>query len=234
MKNKLLHLLGFKRKAYGHDSHFMFSWGEFSWHPRKLELSLRACNFGGFESRDLLIFKPLICSFYIYTSKEYDRHIDDNGYSYGFYIYDWYSLNLGWGRWYKSWDFPYIARVWNRTEIYDVRGNLRFVERKGEKTCDERYKTQNQIKVSYPYKYVLKNGEVQDRDVKVHVSNVVWTRKWFPFLEVNMRCIDVEFSDEVGEQTGSWKGGCIGCSYELRDGESTEECLRRMERERKF
>jgi len=44
----------------------------------------------------------------------------------------------------------------------------------------------------------------------------------------------VKFSDEVGERTGSWKGGVIGTGSEMRPGESPEQCLRRMERERKF
>jgi hypothetical protein len=44
----------------------------------------------------------------------------------------------------------------------------------------------------------------------------------------------VVFSAEVGERSGSWKGGCIGCGYDLLPDELPEECLRRMERDRKF
>jgi len=231
--NKLLKLIGFERRGYDSDT-YHFKWGEISWHPKKWELSLRYCNFGCCESHDLLIIKPLFCSIYIHLSDEYDRPWDDNGFSYGFYIYDWNSLNLGWGEHSKSWDFPYIAREWKRTEIYDTDGVHWFTEKKGDKSWDEKYEIQNNIKKSYPYKYVLKNGHIQERIAKVHVSNMVWSRKWFPFLEVNRRCIDVDFSDEVGERTGEWKGGCISCGYELREGETPEECLRRMEKERKF
>ena len=39
---------------------------------------------------------------------------------------------------------------------------------------------------------------------------------------------------EVGKKKGSWKGGCIGCSYDSKPGETPEECLKRMEKERKF
>ena len=35
-------------------------------------------------------------------------------------------------------------------------------------------------------------------------------------------------SDEVGEETGSWKGGTIGCGYNLKPGETAEECFDRM------
>jgi hypothetical protein len=44
----------------------------------------------------------------------------------------------------------------------------------------------------------------------------------------------IEFNDEVGERTGSWKGGTLGCGYNLLPNETPLECLRRMEKERKF
>lgn len=46
--------------------------------------------------------------------------------------------------------------------------------------------------------------------------------------------IDVEFDKEVGERTGSWKGGVLGCGWGLLPGETPYECLKRMERERLF
>lgn len=39
---------------------------------------------------------------------------------------------------------------------------------------------------------------------------------------------------EVGESTGGWKGGTLGCGYEMKPGETPLETLRRMECERKF
>ena len=33
---------------------------------------------------------------------------------------------------------------------------------------------------------------------------------------------------------GTWKGGCIGCNYDLKPGETAEECLKRMKKEHKF
>jgi len=46
--------------------------------------------------------------------------------------------------------------------------------------------------------------------------------------------IDVSFSGEVGERSGSWKGGTIACGYTMLPDESAENTLRRMERDRKF
>ncbi len=88
-----------------------------------------------------------------------------------------------------------------------------------------------------PYRYVLKNGTVQDRTATVFAERRAWRPRclrWTSLFEIVRTCIDVRFDDEVGERSGSWKGGTIGCGYELRAGETTQECLRRMERDRKF
>lgn len=85
----------------------------------------------------------------------------------------------------------------------------------------------------HPYKYVLRSGEVQERIATVNAESRSWWRPWPPFWRVS-KSINVTFSDEVGERTGSWKGGTIGCGYKMRRGESPYMTLRRMERERKF
>ena len=38
----------------------------------------------------------------------------------------------------------------------------------------------------------------------------------------------------VGERVNSWKGGTVGCSYSMLKGETPEQTLRRMEKEREF
>jgi len=88
-----------------------------------------------------------------------------------------------------------------------------------------------------PYRYVLKSGEVQERIATVFVSQMEWRPrclKWTRLFAKIRTTIDITFNDEVGERTGSWKGGTTGCSWELRPNESPKEALRRMERERVF
>lgn len=90
---------------------------------------------------------------------------------------------------------------------------------------------------TYPYRYVLKSGVVQERLATVYVERREWRQlwlKWFPFFAKRRTSIEIRFSDEVGESTGSWKGGCIGCGWDLKPEESPEQALRRMEKERKF
>lgn len=89
----------------------------------------------------------------------------------------------------------------------------------------------------FPYRYALRSGEIQERTATVGIEEMEWRMRWLcwlPWPRLKRRTIDITFSDEVGERSGSWKGGCIACGYEFRRNETAEECLRRMERERKF
>lgn len=83
------------------------------------------------------------------------------------------------------------------------------------------------------YVYRLKSGEVQERTATIRAESRTWWRPWPPFVKLS-RYIDIEFDAEVGERSGSWKGGCLGCSYEMRRGERPVDTLKRMEQERKF
>lgn len=86
---------------------------------------------------------------------------------------------------------------------------------------------------SHPYRYTLRSGEVQDRIATIKPERRVWTRPWFPWKRES-RYIDIEFSDEVGERSGSWKGGVLGCSFDMQPGERAIDTIQRMERERSF
>lgn len=87
----------------------------------------------------------------------------------------------------------------------------------------------------HPYHYMLDSGEVQHVEATVTVERREWRLfRWLPWPGKVRRSIDVRFSDEVGRERGSWKGGCVGCGYEMRRGESPLDTLRRMQRERRF
>lgn len=89
----------------------------------------------------------------------------------------------------------------------------------------------------HPYRYVLKNGTVQNVEATIHRERWVIGRRYLHRIgwpKVRKNTIDVRFSGEVGERAGSWKGGCIGCSWDVLSGETPLIALRRMERERKF
>jgi hypothetical protein len=85
----------------------------------------------------------------------------------------------------------------------------------------------------HPYKYKLKSGEIQERTATIQKEARSWWRPWVPCYKKSV-CIDVEFNDEVGERTGTWKGGTIGCGWEMLSDETPLMTLRRMEKERSF
>lgn len=132
-------------------------------------------------------------------------------------------------RW-VTWEFPFINYVHDSHEVECKDGSwVRYIG-SWEKDCspDGRYEQ------TFPYTYVLKSGEVQKRTATVYKERRQWHRKWLPFLKMRKENINVSFDEEVGEQTGSWKGGVVGTSHDMRPGESVLNCLRRMEWERKF
>ncbi|MFA5153320.1 MAG: hypothetical protein WC554_12220 [Clostridia bacterium] len=90
---------------------------------------------------------------------------------------------------------------------------------------------------TYPYTYTLKNGKVQNVLATVQVEEREWRPRWFKWTSLfksTYKTINVNFSAEVGEETGSWKGGTVGCGYEMLPNETPEDTLRRMEKERKL
>lgn len=155
--------------------------------------------------------------------------------------------------WRKSyhWAFPWELN-WYSTEVLEHKANLPFLAKTvwGQKQGDRKrssgedifaaMRSRNEaattVTETYDYTYIRKNGEVQKRKASVHVTRMVWRARWWPLIHIQKvsTSIDVQFNKEVGEGSGTYKGGCVGSGYEMRIGETPLETLRRMERERKF
>lgn len=140
------------------------------------------------------------------------------------------------------WDFD-----WYSTEVLDARSHsscqapVVWSERKGHRkpfldTFDARKQIEADVSIQAPYTYALKQGVSQRRLATVHCIRMEWRTRWWPLIPRRKvrTSIQVAFSEEVGEGTGSWKGGCTGCGYDMLPGETMLACLRRMEAERKF
>lgn len=105
------------------------------------------------------------------------------------------------------------------------------------KEKQELEKSQNLWEKTLPYQYQLRSGEIQNVEATISVEEREWRWRWFkwlPFPRKISKTIDIRFSAEVGEETGSWKGGCTGCGYKMLPNETPVQCLRRMEKERSF
>jgi hypothetical protein len=153
------------------------------------------------------------------------------------------SLVLRWGHKYKLFWMPWDWGCCVRHEVVNDKGELE--KAKGYSyTFGEKKKPEDGREIyEDSYTYRLKSGEIQERTATYYVDEMEWRWRIFHRLyklgiklgpKKVMRCISVSFSGEVGERTGSWKGGTLGCGYEMLPGETAQECLRRMERERKF
>lgn len=89
----------------------------------------------------------------------------------------------------------------------------------------------------HPYTYVRNNGEIQNTKATCTVDEMEWRWRWFmwcPLFRKVRKSINFDFSEPIGERVNTWKGGVYGSGYEMNPGESIEQCLRRMEKERLF
>lgn len=158
--------------------------------------------------------------------------------SYGFYCHNnaiWFKI----GREVKCIHMPW-ALEWYRTSYLLKDGQTWDHQYKGQKKTTSYYEVEAKKALwsqQHPYRYILKSGEVQKRTATITIEEREWRRRWLMWTSLfskGRKTISVEFDGEVGERTGSWKGGVLGTGYELQIGESPLACLRRMEREREF
>lgn len=143
------------------------------------------------------------------------------------------SIHLRWGSRYKI--LTMLWRNWRHMSHEVMRADGSWVpfvgEWEREKAPDGRHSE------THRYYYLLRSGERQERNATIHAERRIWRLsllRWTSRFQRVRYSIDVRFDDEVGERTGSWKGGAIGCSYDLRLNETPLECLRRMQSERRF
>jgi hypothetical protein len=183
----------------------------------------------------------------VYLHLPYDTGIDQcETPSWGFYFYGEgrkipFTFVICRGRKTKHIDLPW-ALDWVRTSKMLKDGSW-LHERKGDRkrgvsidwyTDETKERLWEEV---YDYTYILKDGTVQERKATVTVEQREWRPKWFMWTNLFSKIrtdIDVEFDKEVGERTGSWKGGTVGCGWDLLPGETPYECLKRMEKERIF
>lgn len=146
--------------------------------------------------------------------------------------YDWYSTEV------LTQHTPELAKtVWKELKGDRKRRGIDSFE-----MMREMNKFEEQVTEIHNYVYQRKNGDLQTVKAHIHVDRMVWRMRWWPLLPFNMTrtSIDIRFKDvngnvtEVGEGTGSWKGGCTGCGYEMLPGETPWQTLQRMEKERTF
>lgn len=240
MKHILLKLIGYKH-TYTECRSYRFAWGEVSLWTKDIGLYWRGPEYC---YEPMLILQAYFFNVYIRTPSFGVKTggYDSENVRWGFYLYpnlhDWQDSCFFFGRkswrWYMPWTYE-----WEMTEHLDWNMKPVITQRDGDKQNWEIwYPKVEQYKKEYArefdYTYRLKNGEAQHRIASVTIDRRTWKMRWFPWKKMVHTSIDVAFNDEVGERTGSWKGGTIGCSYDILSNEDPVTTLRRMESEREF
>lgn len=223
--------------SYVNGSNWRFKWGEISFKRIGLVLDYSIDAFGGRREQGcgVLHIHLLWPSIFIHTPEWLSqfRREDDHPW-FGIFGFNW-AMYDSWHIYWKGKchiiDMPYSWHHVRHT----------FLNPDGSVQADVtkvRYNDQPEpVKQTFPYTYTLKNGEVQNRTATINGEEREWrwkALKWLPFPRKISRVIDIEFNDEVGERSGSWKGGAIVISSEWKRGESMEQALRRCEATRKL
>lgn len=149
------------------------------------------------------------------------------------------ELWLVWGKKRNHIDLPW-ALQWFRTSTLLNDGTW-FNEVKGKRVVynHRQYGSYDWLKENkwvktYPYFDTYNNIII---GAKVSVREMEWRPFWFKgtklFSKVE-KYIDVDFDKEVGREIRTWKGGVLSCNFEIKNGETPLESLKRMEIERKF
>lgn len=212
---------------------FRMKWGDLSFGDRGFALELCLFGDGGHYSLEIhgLRIKTFIrLPFLQRWAREPKEIMESWGFSYS---PEAGGLHLRWGSRYKIITMPW--RDWQHMSHEVRRPSGQWVPFVG--SWEHGKSPDGRALESHPYHYLLKSGEKQDRVATVHVERRIWRLRWLRWTSLFQKvrhCIDVEFNAEVGEGTGSWKGGCLGCGYDLLSGETALQCLRRMEQERRF
>jgi hypothetical protein len=254
MKDKIIYKNDWINIYYGFDkfslqycTSFYFDQRHLLIIPISLVVALIGLMFTGFSALSF-IWLPLIVlpygKIFLHFPWRSKREESCEYPAYGFYISswdsDWYfdSLVLSLGLKTK---FIYMPWSWNhcRTSVWRKDSTWEH-ELKGRTPRKDFWQDQWKAVIYYethPYTYTLKGGAVQKAHATCHIVEREWRWKALMFLPWPNRIsrkIDIDFDREMGERSGSWKGGTVGCSWPIKPGDTILEALRQMEKQRNF
>lgn len=220
---------------------YRMRWGEWNW---KWGISFDVCNFGDDNDWSLhfcLIYGSAFIKMPFLKSREPKDHLDQWGFSW-VWADRGADIHLHWGEHTKILNMPWSWGSCVRWQMLCPDG----VWRKYVGSYDRKEGDPEPATETHPYRYVCRDGKVQNVNATIRVDEMEW--RWaiarllhLPWPRRIDRSISVEFTagdepkfDGVGERAGSYKGGTIGCGYDMKPGEMPVDTLRRMQRDRKF
>lgn len=235
-------ILGLRKTKERDYTLYRNSWLEFCTGFHKWNFKISPASY--FDNRAIISFSTIWGQWYIHIPFIKSKYDECDPPTYGFYFYstyDWFPTSFVWCWKRKTYYFSMPWELdWVRTSYLRKDGEWEHESKKyGRNKSFEDNAQWGDILWSetHPYTYTLKSGEVQERTAKIKVVEREWRPRWFKWtslFKLARKTIDIEFNDEVGERVGEWKGGTLGCGYYIINGETPLECLKRMEKERKF
>lgn len=235
--NRLLRPFTFRREYGSHG--YKNDWLTF--YPGMFKWRFQIAPASYFDNRAEISFSFLYGSFYIHIPFIRSKYDECDPPRYGFYFYGegkWFPdcICFNYGRKYKFIYFPW-SYDWVRTSVYLKTGKWEHETKGNRKDFFENEWDDKILYETYPYAYIFRESGHQFTKAKISMYEREWRPKWFKWTKLFGRVsktIDVKFEDEIGDGAGSYKGGVLGCGYEMREGETMKQTLFRMMKERKF
>lgn len=181
----------------------------------------------------LIIFQLFFGAFYLTLplNPKIKTEFGHDGPSYGI-TYHNKSFLVYSGRKCKMVEMPY-AYTWIRTSLL-LNDNTWEHETKGNhKNFYEKEWIDRQWQITIPYKHKTSNEGDIDVDITCHITEREWRQRWLKWTKIGAnikKSLEVEFSDEVGEMRGSYKGGVLGTGFDITKTGKIEDGLKIMEK----
>lgn len=132
----------------------------------------------------------------------------------------------------RRWNYflPWMEWRFVRFSLYGLRGE-HFWTRGGSFKHDEQRRAEEAVP---KVRFAFDDYDGQRIEATTHIEEREWTlgTKWCAWLRFFARpkvrrCLRIKFSEEVGPEKGSWKGGTVGHGIDMLPGELHEAAFRR-------
>lgn len=151
-----------------------------------------------------------------------------------FWLYKGGKGNMNGGSKWWAWELPFFSKIHVKHLVDTTDGMVDEKELEGKNPYV--YYADNPRVNKYHYLYT-DSYDGQKIDCEYWQEYREWRPKWLTWTKLfatKRDYIEIEFKKEVGKKKGSWKGGCVGCSYNMLPWETPLDTIQRMEKEREF
>lgn len=240
-KNGECFYLYLPKKSKGDDDWDQDPW-YVGWHSWQFDISYEECGYDSGNAELIISILGWHSVFKLPWKSKRFPHGDCDAPKWGvaihdniFWLYKGGNGNGNGGTKWWTWDIPFFTKIHMAHLVETKDGKMVNSDLLGQKNPYISYYDDERVNKHYT-KYI-DSYDGSEIDCEYWVESREWRPKWLTWTKrfaVKREYIEISFKQEVGKGKGSWKGGCIGCSYNLLPGETPEECIRRMEKERKF